>query len=203
MMILAIDTCCGRCSVAIFKDDTCIQYLIEETPNRQAELAIPMIEEALKNSQLQYRDLGYFTCTVGPGSFTGIRIGIAAIQGINQTLRKNVLGISTMECMSYFSCEKEVMTCLDAGRSQYYCQTFNNNIPTSKILLLDKDVALKLAGNVKIIGALGNKELPDAKLLATAALRRIKDNALDKTALKPLYIRESDAVEKKKLESKA
>ncbi len=95
------------------------------------------------------------------------------------------------------------MTCLDAGRSQYYCQTFNNNIPTSKILLLDKDVALKLAGNVKIIGALENKELPDAKLLATAALRRIKDNALDKTALKPLYIRESDAVEKKKLESKA
>ncbi len=201
MIILSLDTCCGRCSVAIFKDENCVKYLIEETPHRQAELAVPMIEEALGSCGLKYDDLDYFVCTVGPGSFTGIRIGIAAIQGVNQTLKKNVLGISTLECMSYISSERNVMVCLDAGRAQYYCQTFVDNIPTSEIKLMDQESALKFAEGIKIIGAMGSKELPDAKLLAVAAYKRIRENRLNNTELKPLYIRESDAVEKKKQEN--
>ncbi len=202
MIILALDTCCGRCSVAIFKDSECIKFLIEETPHKQAELAIIMIEQAIAECSLDYKDLDYLTCTVGPGSFTGIRIGIAAIQGINQVIKKKVVGISTLESMGYLSSAKEVMTCLDAGRSQFYCQKFQNNLPVSEIKLISKDEAEKFADGLVIIGALANKELPDAKLLGIAAFKGISSGNISPNSLKPLYIRESDAVEKKKSESK-
>ncbi len=202
MIILALDTCCGRCSVAIFKDSQCIKFMIEETPHKQAELAITMIEQALAECSLDYKDLDYLTCTVGPGSFTGIRIGIAAIQGINQVIKKTTIGVSTLEAMSYLSSAKEVMTCLDAGRSQFYCQKFQNNQPISEIKLISKDEALSFSGGFDIIGALTAKELPDAKLLGIAAFKRLSTENLSLNSLKPLYIRESDAVEKKKSESK-
>lgn len=198
MIILSLDTCCGRCSVAIYKDGNCIKYLIEDTPNRQAELAIPMIEQAINSCGLTYNEVDYFVCTKGPGSFTGIRIGIATIQGINQTLKKKTLGISTLECMSYHTDNKQVMTCLSAGRGQYYCQNFSNNISMSDIKLLDEGSAIQLASGTKIIGAIADKELPDAKLLAMAAYRRIVENNLNDAELKPLYVRESDAVEKRR-----
>jgi tRNA threonylcarbamoyladenosine biosynthesis protein TsaB len=193
MIILALDTCCSRCSVAIFKDGNCIQFIIEETPHKQAELAISMVEKALAESNLEYRDIDYLTCTVGPGSFTGIRIGLAAMQGINQIIKKPTVAISTLEAMCYLASDKEIVSTLAAGRGQFYCQRFENLSPTSEIELLTEEEAKIFIGSSKSIGALGSGEIPDAKLLGMAALKHIKSQNFSSTPLAPLYVREPDA----------
>lgn len=196
MIILALDTCCSRCSVAIFKEQSCIQYLIEETPHKQAEVAVPMIEKALTQAGLDHKDIDYIAATIGPGSFTGIRIGISALQGINQVLKKPTVGISTLETMTFLTDEKEVVTTLGAGRGQFYCQRFSNFVPISDIQLLTENQAKEFIAETKVIGALGASELPDARLLAMAALRRINAHHFTSMPLEPLYVREPDAVEK-------
>ena len=193
MIILALDTCCSRCSVAIFKDNSCIKFLIEETPHKQAELAISMVEKALAESNLEYRDIDYLACTVGPGSFTGIRIGLAAMQGINQIIKKPTVAISTLEAMCYLASGIEIVTALAAGRGQFYCQRFANLSPASQIELLTEEEARIFIGHSKSIGALGLGELPDAKLLGMAALKHIKSPNFSSTPLAPLYVREPDA----------
>jgi tRNA threonylcarbamoyladenosine biosynthesis protein TsaB len=193
MIILALDTCCSRCSVAIFKGNNCVKFLIEETPHKQAELAIFMVEKALTESNLEYKDIDYLTCTVGPGSFTGIRIGLAAMQGINQIIKKPTLGISTLEAMSYLNNSIEVVTTLAAGKGQFYCQRFANLSPTSEIELLTEEEARIFIGSSTSIGALGSGDLPDARLLGMAALKHINNPNFSSTSLAPLYVREPDA----------
>lgn len=82
MKILAFDTANNTASVALSDNDNILAYAEELRPSMQAENLMPMIEQVMKAAQCSYDELDYLAVTNGPGSFTGIRIGLAVAKGI-------------------------------------------------------------------------------------------------------------------------
>ena len=80
--ILCFDVSNNNCSVAIANGQEILSYKQELTPSVQAEKLVVMIESAFRETGMDYADIDYLAVTVGPGSFTGIRIGLAAAKGI-------------------------------------------------------------------------------------------------------------------------
>jgi tRNA threonylcarbamoyl adenosine modification protein YeaZ len=98
MRILAIDTSLEACAVGIDQDDlTAAAVILSETIGRgHAERLFGMITAALLEAHVTLADIERFAVTVGPGSFTGIRVGIAAVRGFALATKKPAIGISNL-----------------------------------------------------------------------------------------------------------
>ena len=92
MRILAFDTALEACSVAICETDRVIAHRHEILSKGHAERLVPMIELALADAEMQFQDLDLIAVTVGPGTFTGIRIGLSAARGIALTTGLRIAG---------------------------------------------------------------------------------------------------------------
>lgn len=163
MYILALDTACGRCSVAVYGDGEERSFLVSEQATRQAEQLIPMIEQALEQAEIGYSDLDVVAVTIGPGSFTGVRIGLATARGIALASGTPLMGITTLECMAYAALPdtsddlRVLAVAQDARRDQFYFQCFDRslNVIDEPVLVDTDEIALRImeegAGGVTVI----------------------------------------------------
>ena len=127
--ILCFDTSNNVCSVAIAKGQEILSFKQELAPSVQAEKLIVMIESALKEIAMDYSDINYLAVTVGPGSFTGIRIGLAAAKGILYASDIRGVAITNFEAV-FYRLKMQVkefdsaIIMLNAYRNQLYVQQF-------------------------------------------------------------------------------
>jgi len=119
--ILALDSAIGISSVAIWRDGKVVVYLENRESTMQAARLMPLVESALAQAKIAYADLTAVASTIGPGSFTGIRIGLAAARGIAFAARLPCLGYTTLEVMHKAGGE---LCILNAGKSEVYFQHF-------------------------------------------------------------------------------
>ncbi len=151
MKILAFDTANNTVSVAISEGQKILSYLEDLRSSVQAERLLPMIEQALKQASLSYQELGCVAVTKGPGSFTGIRIALAAAKGILAALPPSVhgVGVSNFE-IAYFRAVSQVKeyskiyTMLNAYRGQLYLQAFSHGRAEQQPQLVDYSGATTL-----------------------------------------------------------
>lgn len=101
MKILSIDTSSKICGVSVLDNENLICNLDTVTENSHSVSLMPMISSALKKANLELKDIGLIVCDVGPGSFTGIRIGIATVKGFCDSLNIPCIGISSLETLAY------------------------------------------------------------------------------------------------------
>ncbi len=101
MKILSIDTSSNVCGVSILEDENLICKLDTNTGRTHSENLIPMIDEALKEAELKPTDINLIVCDIGPGSFTGIRIGVATAKAFSDSLNIPSVGISSLETLAY------------------------------------------------------------------------------------------------------
>lgn len=101
MKILAIDTSSATCSVAITENFKKIIELHSNDEKTHSVKLMPMIDEALIRSNLTLNDINLLSCSVGPGSFTGVRIGIATVKAFSDAKNIPVIGISSLEGLAY------------------------------------------------------------------------------------------------------
>lgn len=104
MKILSIDTSSKVCGVSILDDDTLLCNLDKLAENSHSESLMPLIDSALKQENLEIKDIDLLVCDVGPGSFTGIRIGVATVKGFCDTLNIPSVGINSLEALAYPIC---------------------------------------------------------------------------------------------------
>ena len=97
MLILAIDTSLKHCSVAIESDGEIIFHRSEAAANKQAELLPLMITDALKQSTIDRKSIEKIAVTIGPGSFTGVRVGLAFAKGLAISIGCELVGITSFE----------------------------------------------------------------------------------------------------------
>ncbi|ALA61915.1 tRNA (adenosine(37)-N6)-threonylcarbamoyltransferase complex dimerization subunit type 1 TsaB [Rickettsia amblyommatis] len=155
MKILAFDTANNTASVAISENENILACIEELRPSMQAENLMPMIEDVMKSAKCSYDDLDYLAVTNGPGSFTGIRIGLASAQGILFS-KENIkaVAVSNFE-YAYFRAITQVKdydkiyVFLNAYRSQLYMQVFYKSGKIEEPLLIDFEYAIKLLTNEK------------------------------------------------------
>ena len=152
MKILAIDTSSKRCSVAILEDSNILINLYNDDEKTHSVKLMPMVEEAFQKTNLTLEDIQLLACCVGPGSFTGVRIGIATIKAFADVTNIPVVGISSLESLAYNVKEKVassslICSLIDAKNENVYCGLYyfeNNTCNTVAILAESLDVIISV-----------------------------------------------------------
>ena len=122
MNILAIDTSALTATAAILAGDTLLGEISTTTKLTHSQTIMPMIDELLKKVNLDISDIDLFACSEGPGSFTGLRIGIGTIKGLAYGLGKDAVGVSTLEALAHNIAFADciISPIMDARRGQVY-----------------------------------------------------------------------------------
>lgn len=125
MKILAIDTTTKTLCLGLFISGKFYEYRLE-TARNLSDLLVPTIGRVLAALELKIADLDYFACGLGPGSFTGMRIGLATIKGFSVVRNKPVIGISTLDILAKNSQAKDrlIVPVVDARRELIYCSSY-------------------------------------------------------------------------------
>ena len=127
MKILSIDTSSNICSVSILEDTTLIWEDHISDKLTHSENLMPMIKKSLENLNLSLSDIDLFACSKGPGSFTGIRIGVSTICAFRDYFNKPAIGISSLESLAYNILSEEnslVCSIIDAKNNNVYAGLF-------------------------------------------------------------------------------
>jgi len=125
MLILALDTSGKTASCALARDGVAIAQKEQETNLSHSRALLPLCEELLKENGLKFQDIDLFASTVGPGSFTGLRIGIAAVKGFALMLDKPCAAVPTLVAAA-MGTEKNGVICaaVRARPDEYFCAFF-------------------------------------------------------------------------------
>lgn len=123
-LVLAIDTAAPRLQLALLRADSA-DVLVEDMPTGQAERIFPAIAELLARNGATYADLTRIAVTTGPGSFTGLRIGLSAARGLGLALGIPVVGVPSLLALSLQAQCDALAVILDARRGEAYVQTFS------------------------------------------------------------------------------
>lgn len=185
-VLLAIDTAAPRLALAVLNGEH-VDTLVEDMATGQAERLFPALDELLARAGVAYADLTRIAVTTGPGSFTGLRIGLSAARGLGLARNIPVIGVPSLLALSLaVQCDAAAVL-LDARRGEAYFQTFSGPaIPVSEPLILPMDEAR-------------SRVPPGADLITSpfvdiAAVARLATN-LDPAAYPPeaTYVRDADA----------
>lgn len=145
MRLLSIESSAKSASVALTEDGRLLSQFFQNTALTHSRTLLPMADDLLKNMEMSVEDIDEFAVARGPGSFTGIRIGIAAVKGMAFALDKPCIGVSTLEAMAWQAQHMEgiICACMDARREQVYNALFR--MEDGKLLRLTEDRAIGLA----------------------------------------------------------
>lgn len=139
MKILSIDTASNICGVSILEDTKLICTLDTNTGRTHSENLMPMIQEAFEKTNLSLKDIDLLVCDKGPGSFTGIRIGISTIKAFHDSLNIPCIGISSLESLAYNLKnnlnDKYVCSIIDCKNDNCYFALYENQNDTLETLI--------------------------------------------------------------------
>ena len=146
MLMLALESSAKAASAAVFEDEKLLGVTVENSGLTHSRTLLPMAEGLLQNLDRSVRDLGLVAVAHGPGSFTGLRIGMAEAKGLCWALQIPVIGVSTLEAMAFGGPDTEgAMLCcaMDARRGQVYNALFT--VENGKPVRLTADRAIAVA----------------------------------------------------------
>ena len=222
MKILAIDTSTLMATCAVIQDDILIGEFSLNQNMSHSEKLVPMIKEILDNLSLRIDDIDLYGVSTGPGSFTGLRIGLATVKGFAHLFDKPVVGVSTLEGLAFNLPHNEIVVpMIDARRDRVYTGIYsweNGRLKTimeadvieidDLLEILDKYDKICVNGDgsklyrEKIGSALGDKVLFStigqnsckAASIGELALLKYKDGHRDNYfTLVPDYLRQTQA----------
>lgn len=219
MNILSLDTAASACSCALWQKDRITHWRFEEMQRGHAQALLPMIDDLMKDSGLDFKDLTALGVTIGPGAFTGLRIALATARGLATACDLPLIGVSTLETLNAALSDTEragrtLLCALDAKRADLYVQAFDGkamplfdplaclpqSVPghlqtTNQKILIAGDSFERIAPPIEEAGLTPIKtevRLPDAR----AVCKLVAERGVDHNAVRPsaLYIRPPDAV---------
>lgn len=145
MTILAIESTAKAASVALCEEGKLVSQYYQASALTHSRTLLAMAEDMLKNLEMKLDDVDAVAVAIGPGSFTGVRIGVAAAKGLCWGADKPAIGVSTLEAMAYQLIDREgVMICpaMDARRSQIYNAVFSSEGGELRRLTPDRAIAI-------------------------------------------------------------
>lgn len=221
MRILGIDTATRHASIGVCEDGKILVEKTEREVRSHAALILPLVETVLAEADLDVEDLDAIAVTHGPGSFTGLRIGLSVAKGIACATGARLVGVSTLEALARTAGDQPgpIWTLLDARKGEVYAASFEarggtlrrlteDEVTTPEALIATLPTVCTVVGDVEArygsllragLGA-GLEILPFDRfgprggiVAAMGAAAAGEGHAVDPTLLEPLYIRASDA----------
>jgi len=152
MKILSIETSTKVGSVAIMEDEHLIAEYILNVVSTHSERLLPSIDQILKDSQLTVRDIEGFAVSLGPGSFTGLRIGISTVKGLALAAEKGVVGVPTLDVLAHNLMFTHLLVCplLDARKGEVYTALYQGD-GSGRLEKLTPDLAIKPDDLLKMV----------------------------------------------------
>ena len=223
MSILAIDTATQVSSVAVADEGRLLSELTMQGKLTHSETLLPHIEQVLKMAAVNKEDLTGIAISNGPGSFTGLRIGLAAAKAMSYALHIPLVGVSTLKALAYQLPVPGVrlMCLLDAQKGNAYVESYhweNRSLQTveavkvakisdivagcgklnEQVILLGDAVQKKIVGKMElpenVQAAMPHLMMPRAAAVAMLGLRELAAGRMDNVMdLEPVYIRRSEA----------
>lgn len=193
--ILSIDTTSKITTVSIINEEYIIKSKFKDNKKSHSENILPLIDETLSSINKKLEDIDVFGVCVGPGSFTGIRIGIATVIGLNEIDKKPIIPIYNLELLAYPFKEEEyfIISIIDAQRDLLYINGFNseenffNSTSDDFVIKIDEMnnyIKEKNKRNLKVLfvgdGVKKLKEAIDAKNLELENIYKFADEHYNK-----------------------
>ena len=193
MLILAFESSAKAASVALVRDGVLLGQAYQNSGLTHSRTLLPMAEDMLKNLELSLQDVDLLAVSRGPGSFTGIRIGVSTVKGLAWALEKPVCGVSTLEAMANLALsagEGPLVCCaMDARRNQVYNALFEISGGRPRRLTADRPIAVaELAAELAAMGREAYLVGDGAELCYTTLLER-----LPRLTLLPEHLRQQRA----------
>ena len=219
MRVLAIDSATSACSAAYYRDGIVRSRRFEIMERGHAESLMPMVIEVMAEADADFVDIDLVAVTVGPGSFTGLRVGLAAARGLSLARGVPLMGVTTLEAVAHGlepdrRMGRDILVALETKRADLYVQTFAEDM-TALIeprTILPESIAPHVStGPIIIVGDGAERlralvastgrdavfapgpGLPDAAVIAGLAETRWVNakgsNGYDNRPLNPLYLR--------------
>lgn len=202
--ICAVDTSTALGSVALLEDDVVVASVEQRVSNAHGESLLPMIDRLVRDAGWTPPSIGRWCVGLGPGSFTGVRIGVATVLGIVLASGAEVVGVSSLAAMAALVPETDgvLLAAIGAIRGEVYLEA-SGAVVRPPVCLPPAEIAAWLgpAGHVTLLGeaaaslelpypltrlVTGEHALPHARGVARAARGLVP---VDPTALEPLYVR--------------
>ncbi|MBQ3462298.1 MAG: tRNA (adenosine(37)-N6)-threonylcarbamoyltransferase complex dimerization subunit type 1 TsaB [Clostridia bacterium] len=229
MKVLAVDTSSNVATVAVMEDDLLLGEYILNHKKTHSQKIMPMIEQLLCDLELTASDIDIFAAAVGPGSFTGLRIGVATVKALAHATGKRVVSVGTLEALAYNvpHCEHIIVPIMDARRNNIFtasyiwdegfkeigepegitieecvdaCGIFLETVFVGDGAIIHKDYIVEKLGD-KAIFPHGAVLNSRASSVAAIAMERAKKGETQSyLEMKPFYIKKSQA--EKELEEK-
>ena len=211
-LLLAIDTANERCSAALVSlgDGALVAAREEEIGRGHAERLMGVISEVLTEAGAGWREVAKLGVCIGPGSFTGIRVGVACVRGLELSLKVPAVGISTLEALAEPAwAEGPVLAVHDARRGEVYAALFAKGgeaLRAPQALQPEElaDFAAQAGAHLRVVGtgasiaeqAMGEGAalfLPERRLASIGAMARLAADRAPVGPPLPLYLRGADA----------
>jgi tRNA threonylcarbamoyladenosine biosynthesis protein TsaB len=216
MRVLAIDTALEACSVAVFDTEVASRARSRSLPMARghAEALMPLIATVMSDARAEFDELDRIAVTVGPGSFTGLRVGVAAARGIGLAAGKPVVGLTTLAAIAvpFIDADdtKSILVAIDARHDHVYMQLFGpggRTLVAPRVVHLRDAIRAAMASPTRIVGNAARlveaawpenerkpllvNEIKAPDIVWVARLGAAADP--DSASVKPLYLREADA----------
>jgi tRNA threonylcarbamoyladenosine biosynthesis protein TsaB len=199
-LTLAVDTTAEFGSIALADEDNA-SGVREEVRVHAAQgfsqVLFGEIEALLERQGVRLNEIELFAGASGPGSFTGVRVGLAAIKGLAEVLGKHVVAVSNLEALAEFGKSNARATIIDARRGEVYAALYDgagNQIIPEAVLPMEKFKEILADRRVEWISQPDSGRMPLAGAIARIAIRKTKHGlARDPAAIEANYVRRSDA----------
>ena len=187
MKVLAIDTSGANCSVAIINEEKVICDFNLSIGTTHSETLLPMVDEVCKASKIDLSDVDVLACGIGPGSFTGLRIGIATIKGFALAQNKPVIGVPTLDALAnnIAAFDGYVCSVLDARNNNVYAGIFKHE--NEKVILQDDYITEDLDTLIEIL-KLKNEKIMFVGDGAVSFKQQFKDALQEKALFAPIHL---------------
>ncbi len=192
MKILAIDTTSERGSIALTAGECVMEEIALHSADGFAHVLFGEIEHLLARHNLRLADIDGFASASGPGTFTGVRVGLTAVKGLAEATSRKVAAVSNLKAMALFGTRELRAPWIDARRGEIYGAVYNQALE-----LIHDEVVMKYDAWLQSLPA-DVEILTDSRLLAgaigTIAAREFAaGRALDPAMVDANYVRRSDA----------
>jgi tRNA threonylcarbamoyladenosine biosynthesis protein TsaB len=221
MRILGIDTSTKYAGVAVIEDGTLLAQSTMQFMASHSEKLLPEIAHILEIMKIPLETIDYYAITVGPGSFTGLRVGISTVKGLAFVTGKNVVPVSSLKVIArgFPYVDFPICPVMDARKKEVYSAIFKWQ--NQKLVRVKKDTVLSIdmltewiedktvfAGDGailykdKLIEKLGDKavfaepiySIPSPEIVAIIGEEKVREGAfISAKQLQPLYLRKSEA----------
>ncbi|WP_370867808.1 tRNA (adenosine(37)-N6)-threonylcarbamoyltransferase complex dimerization subunit type 1 TsaB [Phenylobacterium sp.] len=207
MITLGLDSCLDACSAAVLDGEAVRARMSHPMARGHQEAIAPLTQAVMAEAGLTFPDLDRVGVTIGPGSFTGLRVGLAFAKGLGAALAIPVVGVGTLAALAEPLVEDLVFAVIDARRGQVYLQAFAQGRSLMAADALPIEIAAarvaELSGGRQAVlvgsgGALLADLMPGVRLVPApacdpAAVARLASATSNPPSPRPLYLRAPDA----------